>query len=409
MHFVLENALCFLVVFGGINLANTNKRDYYEVLGVSKSATESEIKKAYRRLAKQCHPDLHPNDAAAEAQFKEISEAYEVLSNKTKREKYDQFGHAGVDGNFGAGSSGYSSGGFDVDLGDIFESVFGGGGFGGFGGGASASRSRSGSKSPRRGQDTFSSVTISFLEACSGVSKELKIKKLDSCSKCGGSGCEPGSKPVACPNCGGTGQIRQQQRTPFGFMTSTRTCSKCGGSGTVVQNPCTACGGRGTQEKSKTIKINIPAGIDDGQTLVVSGEGNAGVYGGPSGNLNVAVSVRPDPIFKRNGFDIFCDLPITYAQAINGAEVVVPTIDGRVKYNIPEGVQPGTTFRLKGKGVKKLQAHGRGDMLVTATIEVPKNLDNNQKKLINEFDRTLTDKNYHIRKGFFEKLKGMFG
>lgn len=384
-----------------------NKRDYYEVLGVSKGATESEIKKAYRKLAKECHPDLHPNDSAAEAKFKEISEAYEVLSDKTKREKYDQFGHAGVNSNFGAGSGGsYGAEGFDVDLGDIFESVFGGG-FGGFG---SRSRGKSGSKAPRRGRDTFSSVTISFLEACSGVSKELKIKKLDLCSKCAGSGCEPGSQPTSCPACGGTGQIRQQQRTPFGFMTSTRTCTTCGGSGTVVKNPCSACKGSGTQERFKTIKINIPAGIDDGQTLMVSGEGDAGAFGGPSGNLNVAVSVRPDPIFKRSGFDICCDLPITYAQAINGAEVVVPTIDGRVKYNIPEGVQPGTTFRLKGKGVKKLQSYGRGDMLVTAVIEVPRNLDKHQKKLIEEFDKTLTnDKNYNIRKGFFEKLKSMFG
>lgn len=386
-----------------MNLAN--KRDYYEILGVSKGASETEIKKAYRKLAKQCHPDLHPNDKVAEAKFKELSEAYEVLSDKNKRAKYDQFGHSGFDGDFGSASAGYGSSGFDVDLGDIFDSVFGGG-FSGFGGRSSR---KSSSRAPRRGQDTFSSVTISFLEACMGVSKELKIEKLDLCSKCAGSGCEPGSKPVSCPTCGGTGQVRQQQRTPFGFMTSTRTCSKCGGSGTIISSPCSFCGGSGTSSKTKTIKINIPAGIDDGQTLMVSGEGNAGLYGGPSGNLNVAVSVRPDPIFKRKGFDIYCNVPITYAQAINGAEVVVPTIDGRVKYNIPEGVQPGTVFRLKGKGVKRLQAHGRGDMLVTATIEVPKNLDSKQKKLINEFDRTLTDKNYNIRKGFFEKLKDMFG
>ena len=401
MHiFYFKLCFVFSVVFGGIILAS--KRDYYEVLGVSKGATESEIKKAYRGLAKKYHPDLHPGDAEAEARFKELSEAYRVLSDESKRRKYDQFGHDGVDNGFGGASSSYSSADFDVDLNDIFGSFFGGN----FG---RSSRRGAAAKTPMRGQDTFSSVTISFLEACSGVSKELKFKKLDLCSKCGGSGCEPGSKPATCPSCGGTGQVQQQQRTPFGFMTSTRTCSNCGGSGTIVKKPCSSCRGKGTEEKLKTIKINIPAGIDDGQTLMVSGEGNAGLHGGPSGNLNVAVSVRPDPIFKREGFDIFCDLPITYAQAISGAEVVVPTIDGRVKYNSPEGVQPGTTFRLKGKGVKKLQAYGRGDMLITTTIEVPKNLNSTQKKLIQEFDKTLTDKNYHIRKGFFEKLKSMFG
>lgn len=383
------------------------KRDYYEVLGLTKGASESEIKKAYRKLAKQCHPDLHPNDAKAEAQFKEISEAYEVLSDKSKREKYDRFGHAGVDGNFGSGASGSygGAGGFDVDLGDIFDSVFGGG----FGSGFGKTSTRSRANAPMRGQDTFSSITISFLEACFGVKKKIQIKKLDVCSKCHGSGCEPGSNPSSCPDCGGTGQIKLQQRTPFGFMSSTRTCSRCGGSGRVVLNPCKSCGGSGTETKSKTIEINVPAGIDDGQTLMVSGEGNAGLNGGTSGNLNVAVTVRPDSLFKRNGFDILCDIPITYAQAINGAEVVVPTIDGRVKYNIPEGVQPGTVFRLKGKGIKKLQSYGRGDMFVTAVVEVPKNLNNKQKKLIEEFDRSLNEKHYKIRKSFFEKIKNMFG
>ncbi len=383
-----------------------SKRDYYEVLGVAKGASEDEIKKAYRRLAKRCHPDLHPNDKQAEAKFKEISEAYDVLGDKNKREKYDRFGHAGVDGNFGSSGGTSYGGGFDVDLGDIFDSVFGGG-FGGFS--RSNRTSSSNGRVPRRGEDTFFSVTISFLEACMGIDKEIEVKKQDVCSKCGGSGCEPGSEPVSCPQCGGTGQIRTQQRTPFGFMTSSRTCSHCGGSGTVVGKPCGGCGGKGTQPTTKKIKISIPAGIDDGQTLLVSGGGNAGLFGGSSGNLNIAVTVRPDPIFRRKGFDVMCEIPITYFQAVNGAEVVVPTIDGRVKYNIPEGVQPGTVFRLKGKGIKRLQSHGRGDMLVTAVVEVPKNLNGKQKKLLAEFDGSLTEKNYNIRKGFFEKLKNFFG
>lgn len=383
-----------------------SKRDYYEILGLTKGASESDIKKAYRKLAKQCHPDLHPNDSKAEAQFKEISEAYEVLSDKSKRENYDRFGHAGVDSNFGAGASGgYSSGGFDVDLGDIFDSVFGGG----FGSGFGRSSSKRSRNVPKKGQDTFSSITISFLEACFGVKKQIQIQKLDLCGKCHGSGCEPGTQPGRCPDCGGTGQIKMQQRTPFGFMTSTRTCSRCNGTGSVIDKPCHSCNGSGTEVKLKKIEINIPAGIDDGQTLMISGKGNAGLNGGPSGNLNVAVTVRPDPIFKRQGFDILCDIPITYAQAVNGADVVVPTIDGRVQYSIPEGVQPGTTFRLKGKGVKKLQSSGRGDMFVTAVVEVPRHLNSKQKKLIAEFDSSLSDKNYNMRKGFFEKLKNMFG
>ncbi len=380
-----------------------NKRDYYEVLGISRDASDSEIKKAYRKLAKKYHPDLCPNDKEAEQKFKEVSEAYEVLGDSKKRAQYDQFGHAGVDSNFGAGSGGYGAGGFDVDLGDIFDSMFGGGGFGGFGG----SR-RSNANGPKRGQDTFSSITISFLEACKGTSKEISITKMDKCDKCMGSGAASGSKPTTCPNCGGMGQVQMQQRTPFGFMTSSRTCPKCGGKGTIITNPCSACSGTGKKSKTKKIKINIPGGIDDGQTLLVSGEGNAGSNGGPYGNLNVAITVRPDPLFKRRGFDILCDIPITYSQAINGADIVVPTIDGKVKYSVPEGTQPGTTFRLKGKGVNRLRSHGRGDMLITTTIEVPRNLNETQKKLIKEFDDSLNEKNYHKRKGFFDKIKDMF-
>lgn len=376
-----------------------NKRDYYEVLGLSKGASDDDIKKAYRKLAKKYHPDLHPNDKNAEAKFKEISEAYDVLSDKDKRTNYDQFGHAGVDPNFSGRAGGaYGGAGFDVDLGDIFDSVFGG-----FGG-----TRHSNPNTPRRGHDTYASVTISFLEACKGVSKEISITKNDVCDTCHGSGSAPGTKLMTCSECHGTGQVKMQQRTPFGIMTSARTCSKCKGKGKIIERPCPDCRGTGKKSKTEKIKIDIPAGIDDGQTLLVSGKGNAGSNGGPYGDLNIAITVRPDPIFKRNGFNIMCEIPITYAQAVNGADVIVPTIDGKVKYHVAEGTQPGTTFRLKGKGVQRLHSHSRGDMLVNAIVEVPRNLTDKQKALINEFDNSLNEKNYHKRKSFFDKLKDMF-
>ena len=376
----------------------SEKRDYYEVLGVSKGASEAEIKKAYRKLAKEFHPDLHPNDKAAEARFKEISEAYEVLGDQSKREKYDRFGHAGFDA---SASGGYSSSGFDVDLGDIFDSMFGGG-FGGF-----RKEQQSSRNYQARGEDVYVGVTISFLEACMGVRKEIEIKRLDACDFCNGTGAAD-SSISNCPSCSGTGQVKTTRRTPFGVMSSISTCPMCHGTGRTIKNPCRVCSGSGKKSVSKRININIPAGIDDGQTLVVASQGNAGENGGQSGDLKVAITVRPDPLFRRNGFDIVCEIPITYAQAVIGDEVVVPTIEGKVRYTIPEGTQPGTTFRLKGKGVKKLNSYGKGDMLITTVVEVPKNLTSSQKKFIKDFDSTLTEKNYRERKGFFERLKRMF-
>ena len=377
------------------------KRDYYEVLGVSKTASDDEIKKAYRKLAKKYHPDLNPGDKEAEQKFKEANEAYEVLSDSTKRARYDQFGHAGVDPNYGAGAPGGGFGGFDMgDLGDIFEGFFGGG----FG-----SSRRANPNAPRRGGDLQTSCTISFFEACKGVKREISIQRMETCSDCHGTGCEPGHSAQTCPDCHGTGQVRVTQRTPLGSMTSSRPCSRCGGKGKIVTNPCKKCNGNGRIRVTKKIEVSIPAGIDDGQTLAVRGQGDSGINGGPAGDLHVTVSVRPDTLFKRDGYDIWCEIPLTYMQAALGDELTVPTIDGKVKYTIPEGTQPGTVFRLRGKGVQNLNGRGRGDQYVEVTVEVPKGLSKAQKDALKNFDKLLTDeKQYTKRKGFFDKVKEMF-
>lgn len=382
------------------------KRDYYEVLGVQKGASDDEIKKAYRRVAKKYHPDLNPGDKEAEKSFKEANEAYEVLSDSTKRSKYDQFGHAGVDPNFGAGGGGFGGGfgggGFDFgDLGDIFEGFFGGG----FG----SSGRRSNPNAPRRGNNLHTSCTISFFEACKGVKKDIDISRLETCKSCNGSGSESGHDAKTCPECNGSGQIRVTQRTPLGAIQTTKTCPKCGGKGKVITHPCHKCSGNGKVRNTTKINISIPAGIDDGQTLAVRGQGDGGINGGPSGDLNVTINVRPDPLFKRDGYDIWCEIPLTYAQAVLGDELIVPTIDGKVKYTIAEGTQPGAVVRLRGKGVQNLNGRGRGDQYVQVTIEVPKGLNKDQKEAIKKFDALLTDdKQYEKRKGFFDKLKDMF-
>ena len=384
-----------------------DKRDYYEVLGVSKNASEDEIKKAYRPKAKQYHPDRHPNDQECEAKFKEAGEAYEVLSDSQKRARYDQFGHAGVDpsaaGGAGAyGGSGGFGGGFDFgDLGDIFEDFFGG-----FGG---ARSQRTNPNAPRRGNDLRAALTIDFMESCKGTQKEVSVSVMETCGECGGNGCAKGSSPITCGECGGTGQVRVQQRTPFGVMTSTRTCSRCNGTGKLIKNPCSKCSGSGRVRKSKKLMVDIPAGIDDGQTIAIRGKGDAGLNGGPAGDLNITVSVRPDPIFKRRGYDIWVEIPVTFAQAVLGDEITVPTIDGKVKYNLAEGTQPNTVFRLKGKGVQQLNARGRGDQYVEVSLEVPKNLSKQEKETLRKFDSQLNEKHYEKRKSFFDKLKDAFG
>lgn len=377
-----------------------DKRDYYEVMGVPKNATEDEIKKAYRKLAKKYHPDLNPGDKQAEAKFKEVNEAYEVLSDKDKKARYDQFGHAGVDPNFGGGASGGSPFTGDIDLGDIFNSFFGG-----FGGGTRTVNPNA----PRRGSDTEAVVNISFEEAAKGCQQTVSYDKIETCSDCGGSGAQKGTSARTCPNCNGTGQVRISQRTPFGVVSTARTCDRCGGRGKVIDTPCKTCGGTGHMRRQKTIEINIPAGIDNEQVLNVGGQGNAGMNGGPNGDLHVFVNVRPHPIFERRGNDVWCEMPITFTQATLGAEVVVPTIDGRVSYEVREGTQPGDVFKLKGRGIPRLGGRGSGDQYVRVTIEVPKNLSDRQKSILRDFDNATEDKNYTKRKSFFDKIKNMFG
>lgn len=376
-----------------------SKRDYYEVLGVQRGASEDEIKKAYRRLAKQYHPDLNPGDKEAEAKFKEVNEAYEVLSDSQKRARYDQFGHAGVDPSYGAGGGGYASydfGDFDFDLGDIFSSFFGGSG------------RRANPNAPRRGSDVGASVVISFEEAARGCKKQVDIYVVSPCGECGGSGAAKGTSRKTCPTCNGTGQQRRQQRTPFGVIQTQTTCSQCHGTGSIIETPCPNCRGTGQVRTPKTIGINIPAGIDDGQVISIRGQGNAGINGGPPGDLQVSVSVRPHPVFERDGYDIWYEMPITFAQAALGAEIEVPTLDGKITYTIKEGTQPGETFRLKGKGIPHINGRGRGDQILKVTIEVPQKLSATQKKLLKEFEEACNEANYPKRRTFFQKMKDAF-
>ena len=378
-----------------------NKRDYYEVLGVSKGASDDEIKKAFRKLAKQYHPDLHPDDKDAEAKFKEVNEAYEVLSDPSKKAKYDQFGFAGADPNYGAGAGGGGGfggfGGFG-DMGDIFDSIFGA-----FGGG-----SRQNPNAPRRGSDIEVGAAISFMEACKGTSKTIKVNRLQKCPDCGGSGAAAGSSVKTCPDCNGKGTVNISQQSLFGMVRQTVKCSRCGGKGKIVDTPCKKCSGKGMVKMSEEKEVNIPAGIDDGQQLRVGGGGNCGLNGGPNGDLYITVTVRPDPIFERDGYDVWTDIPITYGQAALGDEIVVPTIDGKVKYTVPEGTQAGTVFRLKGKGIKKVNRNDRGDHYVKVYVEIPKNLSKEQKKALKDFEQTLETKNYQKRQTFFDKLKEKF-
>lgn len=374
------------------------------MLGVQKGVSDDELKRAYRRLAKKYHPDLNPGDKEAEARFKEVGEAYEVLSDKEKRQRYDQFGFAGVDPNFGTQGGGFGGGfgGFG-DIGDLFGDIFGGG-FGGFGG---SSRVRD-PNGPVRGENIGVNITISFMEAVKGVTRDISIQRLEACSECGGTGAKKGTHAETCPDCHGTGQVTMRRQTAIGVMQMQQPCPKCGGKGKIIKEPCPKCGGKGRVRVKKTVSVNIPAGIDDGQTFAVRGQGDGGRNGGPAGDLHVTVSVRPDPIFEREGYDIWCEIPITYAQAALGDDIVVPTVDGKVSYHVPEGTQSGTVFRLREKGVGSLNGRGRGDQYVRVVVEIPKSLTKNQKEKLREFEESLADKNYAKKKSFAERLKERF-
>lgn len=374
-----------------------DKRDYYEVLGVQKGAADTEIKKAYRSLAKKYHPDVNPGDKDAEAKFKEVNEAYEVLSDADKRAKYDQFGHSAFDPAAGAGGGyggfGGFGGGFDVDLGDIFGSFFGGGG---------GSRQRR--NGPQKGDDIEINVTVTFEEAVFGCKKDVSFQKYSKCSSCNGSGSADG-KSETCPTCRGTGQRRVMQNLGGMQFQSTTTCDQCRGTGKYIKTPCSKCRGSGFERITKKLSVDIPAGIDHGKGLVIRGAGNDGKNGGAAGDVYVMVSVRPSSTFKRDGYHLYCEIPITIAEATLGAEIEVPTLEGMEKFNIPEGTQTGTTFTLRGKGVPMINSSRRGDIYFTVNVETPKGLNEKQKELLREFAKACGESNYAKKKGFKKDKK----
>ena len=387
------------------------KRDYYEVLGIGKNATDAEIKSAYRKLAKKYHPDLNPGNKEAEEKFKEVNEANDVLSDPQKRQRYDQFGFAGVDPNYaaanGGGAGGFGGGFGGVDLGDIFGDIFGGGfggGFSGFGGGSSTRTANV----PRKGHDIQASVILTFEEAAHGCSKKITINRQDTCPDCGGTGAAKGTSPEPCPDCGGRGYVVTQQRTPFGVMQSQQPCSHCGGRGTIIRNPCKTCRGTGKTAARKSLEINIPAGIDDDQNIALRGQGDAGSNGGPAGDVIVHVTVKADPMFERDGYDVTIHVPITFSQAVLGDDVEVPTVDGRIVQHIPEGTQSGTKFRLRGQGIQYLNGRGRGDQYVIVDVEIPKKVTRAQREALKAFEDSMKEDNYEKRKGFFKNLRDRF-
>ena len=372
-----------------------DKRDYYEVLGVSKDATADEIKKAYRKLSKANHPDLHPGDKACEERFKEANEAYEVLSDEDKRKKYDQYGFAAFDPSMGAGGfDGFEGFGGFGGFGDIFGDLFG------FGGGA-----RTNPNAPRKGDNLRASLNISFEEAAFGCKKEVSVGRIELCKDCKGTGCAPGTTPEVCPDCKGTGHVTVNQRTPFGVMQSSSPCSKCRSTGKIIHQPCKSCRGMGSIRRQHKVEVNVPAGIDDGQTISKTGAGNAGVNGGPAGDLLVTVIVRPHARFERDGTSVLLEQEISFTQAALGAEVEVPTLDGKVKLTIPEGTQPGAVFRMRGKGIPYLRGTGRGDQFVTVTVKVPKNLTGSQKELLRQFAASMGEGEVESGRGVFGRKK----
>ena len=376
------------------------KRDYYEVLGVQKSATADEIKKAYRKTAKQYHPDLNPGDKIAEEKFKECNKAYEVLSDPDKKARYDQFGFAGVDPSYGAGQGGGFGGGFgfdgDIDLGDIFSSFFGGGFGGGFGG--------RNPNAPQRGRDIQVALTLTFEEAAKGCKKSVDISKVENCSECGGTGAAKGTSPKTCPKCGGRGVVNVQSRTAFGIMNTQRPCTDCGGSGKIIETPCQKCGGKGKVRRRSKVDVTIPAGIDSNQVVNMRGHGDTGMNGGPAGDLKIVINIKPHKDFERDGFNVWYNKHVSIVEATLGAELRVPTLDGDVKYNMPAGTQPGEVFKLSGKGITRLNSFGRGDEFVRIIVDIPKNLTEEQKSILRTFDENYTPKDSK-KDGFFDKFK----
>ena len=374
-----------------------SKRDYYEVLGVAKSATDDEIKRAYRGLAKKYHPDMNPGDKEAEAKFKEANEAYDVLSDKDKRAKYDQFGHAAFDPSMGGGAGYGGFGGFsggDFDFGDIFSSFFGGGG---------SSRSRR--NMPIDGEDVATRITINFEEAAFGCKKEVTFARVEACTECGGSGAEKGTKPETCSTCRGTGSVTVRQQTMLGYMQTQRPCQECHGTGKIIKNPCKNCNGKGFVKVNKKLEVSIPAGIDNMQRIVLRGQGSAGRNGGDNGDLIIEVRVKKHDIFTRDGNNLYCDVPITFTEAALGAEIGIPILGGKPeRYEIPPETQSGTSFTLKGKGVPDINSKRRGDLIITVLVETPKNLNAEQKKLLRQFAESLGEKNSARKKGVFERF-----
>jgi len=374
-----------------------NKRDYYEVLGVTRSASADDIKNAFRNLARKYHPDVNKAEDAEE-KFKEINEAYGVLSDPDKRTAYDRYGFQGVNTN---GMPDYST----MDLSDLFD-LFGLGGFGGFGGfGGSSRRSRN---APRRGADLSTRLRLTFEEAVFGTEKEIDITRNEKCSVCSGSGAEPGSKPATCPTCKGAGEVRQVQQTFLGQMVQVVTCPTCGGRGEMIENPCHNCRGTGLERKTNRKKVNIPAGIDNGNQVRMIGEGQPGANGGPNGNFYIEIEVAPHSYFRRNGYDILLDIDINMAQAALGDEITIPTLDGDVKLRIPPGTQPGRVFRLKEKGVPILQRTERGNQMVTVNIQIPTSLTDEQEELLKTLGKTMGTDIKIQERSFFEKLKDAF-
>jgi len=370
-----------------------SKRDYYEVLGVAKNASDEEIKKAYRKLAMKHHPDRNPDNKGSEEKFKEAKLAYEILSDAEKRSAYDQFGHAGVDPQAGMGGGGFAGGGFSDAFSDIFGDIFGGGG---------------GNRRDRvyRGADLRYNLEIGLEEAAHGTETKIRIPTLEECSACHGSGAKAGTQPSTCPTCSGHGQVRIQQ----GFFSVQQTCPRCGGTGKVVADPCTACHGEGRVKKHKTLSVKIPSGVDNGDRIRLSGEGEAGVNGGPPGDLYVVIHLKEHPVFKRDGDDLHCEMPISFATAALGGEVEIPTLDGHAKIRIPVETQSGKVFRLRGKGIKGVRSQSPGDLLCHMIVETPVNLSERQRELLRELESLSPGRNNNPRaQSFMDKVKAFFG